>query len=287
VTPDQQRMDDHSLVYDSEILDDPLEILGRPIARLSVSADAPRANWVVRISDVAPDGRVTQVAGAAFNGTHRNSAREPEDIVPGEVFPLEFKLHFTSWVFPKGHRVRVAISNAQWPMLWPTPIPMSSTLEMGGEGGTRVELPVIPPGENRVPDFVLPEASPVLAGYETLDTGNISGYAAITAIAHDPDTGEAYGVATNTGATRYPWGIERFEEEIEHRTSDTNPAHTSVVGRYKLTEELVDRTLEFEQTVEFHSDAENFNLKFHRWVKVNGELLAEKTWDESIPRDFQ
>ena len=287
VTPDQQPMDDHSLVYDSDPLNEPLEILGRPVAKLSVSADAARANWVVRISDVAPDGQVTQVAGAAFNGTHRNSAREPEDVVPGEVFPLEFKLHLTSWVFPKGHRVRVAISNAQWPMLWPTPIPMSSTLEIGGEDGTRVVLPVITPGANKAPEFMLPEASPVLAGYETLDTGNISGYAAITAIEHDQETGEAYGLATNTGATRYPWGIERFEEEIEHRTSDTNPAHTSVVGRYKLTQELTDRTLEFEQTVEFDSDEENFNLKFHRWVKVNGELFAEKTWDESIPRDFQ
>jgi len=128
ITPDQQPMDDYSLTYDSEPLDSRLEILGRPIAKLNVSADAPRANWVVRISDVAPDGQVTQVAGAAFNGTHRNSAREPEDIVPGEVFPLDIKLHFTSWVFPKGHRIRVAISNAQWPMLWPTAIPMTSTL---------------------------------------------------------------------------------------------------------------------------------------------------------------
>jgi hypothetical protein len=287
VLPDQQPMDDHSRVYDSDPLEAPLEILGRPVARLNVSADAPRANWVVRISDVAPDGRVTQVAGAAFNGTHRNSAREPEDIVPGEVFPLEIKLHFTSWVFPEGHRIRVAISHAQWPMLWPTPLPMSSTLAIGGEAGARVELPVVPPGSSNGPDLELPQPNPVLAGYETLDSGNITGYAAITSIEHDPDTGEAFGVATNTGATRYPWGIERFEEEIEHRTSDANPAYTSVVGRYKLTEELTDRTLEFEQTVEFSSDAENFNLKFHRWVLVDGELFAEKTWDETIPRDFQ
>ena len=124
-------------------------------------------------------------------------------------------------------------------------------------------------------------------GNETLDSGNSTGYAAITSIEHDAESGEAIGVATNTGATRYPWGIERFEEEIEHRTSDTNPALTSVVGRYKQTEELQDRTLDFEQTVEFRSDEENFYLKFHRWVLVNGELFKEKTWEEVIPRDFQ
>jgi hypothetical protein len=59
------------------------------------------------------------------------------------------------------------------------------------------------------------------------------------------------------------------------------------VGRYKLTHELQDRTLDFEQTVEFTSDEENFYLKFHRWALVNGELYAEKTWEEALPRDFQ
>jgi hypothetical protein len=236
---------------------------------------------------VAPDGQVTQVAGAAFNGTHRNSAREPEDIVPGEVFPLDINLHFTSWVFPKGHRIRVAISNSQWPMLWPTAMSMASTLAIGGENGARVLMPVVPPGEERKPNFKDPSPSPALPGYETLDSGNSTGYAAITSIEHDPETGEAFGIATNTGATRYPWGVARFEEEIEHRTSDVNPAHTSVVGRYKLSQELKDRTLEFEQTVEFTSDEENFYLKFHRWVLENGELYAEKSWEEVLPRDFQ
>ena len=287
IAPDQQPMDEYSLVYDSEILDAPLEILGRPIARLRVSANATRANWVVRLSDVAPDGQVTQVVGAAFNGTHRISAREPSDIVPGEEFDLNIDLHFTSWVFPKGHRIRIAVSNAIWPMLWPTPMQMKSTLAIGGNNGSRIDLPVVLPGEEYTPSFKEPSSNPILSGYEVIDSGNISGYAAINSIQHDPDTGEEFGVATNTGATQYPWGIERFEEEIEHRTSDENPAYTSVIGRYKITEELKDRTLDFEQNVEFKSDEENFYLTFHRWVSVNGELYKEKVWKEVIPRDFQ
>jgi hypothetical protein len=230
---------------------------------------------------------VTQVAGAAMNGTHRDSARAPEAIIPGEVFPIEVALHFTSWVFPEGHRIRVAISNSQWPMLWPTPYPAETTLAIGGEGGARVVLPVVPPGAHRRPEFAAPEPGRELPGYETLDAGNISGYAAITSIERDPATGEAFGVAKNSGATRYPWGIERFEEAIEHRTSDTNPAVTSVTGRYKLTEELEGRTLEFEQTVEFRSDEKNFHLRFHRWIMEDGKRIREKTWNETIPRDHQ
>jgi len=126
-----------------------------------------------------------------------------------------------------------------------------------------------------------------MPGYETLDAGNITGYAAITEIRADPETGEAYGFATNSGATRYPWGIERFEEEIEHRISDVNPANTSVIGRYALIQELDDRTLRFEQDVSFTSDEENFYLKFDRRVLVDGELTGENQWDEVIERDFQ
>ena len=71
------------------------------------SADAPLRNWFVRLSDVAPDGTVTQVAGAGFNGAHRDSARDPRPLEPGERVSLDIEMHFTSWVFPKGHRMRL------------------------------------------------------------------------------------------------------------------------------------------------------------------------------------
>lgn len=287
IPPNQQPMDDHSLVYDSDPLVEPLEVLGRPIAKLRVSADTTRANWVVRISDVAPDGQVTQVTGAAFNGTHRYSARDPEDVVPNEVFPLEIKLHLTSWVFPPGHRIRVAISNSMWPMLWPTPTPFKSSLMIGGDGGARIQLPVIPPGQPRVPEFKEPVTGPRLQGFETLDAGNSTGYASITEVQVDPETGETFGVAKNSGATRFPWGVQRFDEEIEHRTHDEQPATTSVIGRYSLTQELEGRTLRFEQEVSFSSDIKNFYLRFDRKLLLNGEVQNQKVWDEVIERDFQ
>jgi putative CocE/NonD family hydrolase len=287
ITPDQQAMDDHCLVYDSAPLDAQLEILGFSRALLNVSADASRANWVARLCDVAPDGTVTQVGGAAFNGTHRNSPRQPEDIVPGKVFPLEIDMHFTSWVFPKGHRIRLAVGNAQWPMLWPTPYPMTTSLAIGGAEGARVVLPVVPPGESSGPKFKTPEASPSVPGYASVDGGNVSGYAEIKSIDRDPSTGAAFGVAPNTTSSRSPWGLERFEERIEHRTSDTDPSRTSVKGIYALVEELKDRTIRMEQEVEFKSDPDNFTMDFTRRLKVNGETVHEKNWKETFPRDFQ
>ena len=287
IPPDQQSMDDYSLIYDSQPLGSPLEILGMPRAILKVSSDVSRANWVVRICDVAPDGSVTQVGGAAFNGTHRKSAREPEDLIPGKVFPLEIEMHFTSWVFPKGHRIRFAINNAQWPMLWPTPYQMTTTLAIGGVEGARVELPVVPPADRPVPKFKLPEEGPSLPDYASVDSGNVSGYAEIKSIQRDEQSGAAFGIATNATSFRYPWGLEHFEERLEHRTSDLNPAETSVIGIYAVAIDLKDRTIRMEQNVVFKSDLKNFHMNFIRRFKVNGETLHEKQWNETFPRDFQ
>jgi len=287
VAHDQRATDAFSLNYDTAPLEAPLEILGLPKARIRVSADAPRANWVVRLSDVAPDGTVTQVAGAAFNGSHRNSARTPEDIVPGEEFDLEIEMHFTSWEFPVGHRMRLSVNNAQWPMLWPTPYPMTTTLRLGGDDGAHIILPVVPPGRGDAPDFLPPAPAPMLAGFESLDDGNPSGYGEVSSVIRNPQTGEATVTATNSGGMRFPWGTETYRETIEHRTSDANPENTSMKGTHRLEVALPGRLILWEAELDFSSDRDNFHYRYFRRVSENGKQIREKHWQETIPRDFQ
>ena len=287
VAHDQRPTDAFSLVYDTDPMASDTEILGLPRAVLKVAADAKRANWFVRLSDVAPDGTVTQVAGAGFNGTHRNSARKPEDLVPGEMFDLEIEMHFTSWVFPKGHRIRFAVANAQWPMLWPTPYPMTSSLQLGGKNGSHVRVAIVPPGKRPAPSFLPPVTSPDMPGYESLDSGTSSGYGEVSSVDRNPQTGEVTLTATNTGATRYPWGTETYRESIEHKTSDAHPENTSMTGRHRLEVTLPERVLLWEAELTFRSDLENFHYHYVRRVSENGEVVREKSWDEIIPRDHQ
>lgn len=289
VAHDQRPTDAFSLVYDTDPLAEDMEILGFPIAVLNAAADAPQANWFVRVSDVAPDGTVTQVAGAGFNGTHRNSAREPGKLVPGEYFPLEVEMHFTSWVFPKGHRIRFAVNNSQWPMLWPTPYPMTTSMKLGGRDGSHLRLPVVPSGERPGPEFLAPRKDdPRLAGFATLDTGTASGYGEISSVDRNPQTGEVTVIATNTGGRRYPWGTQTYRETIEHRTSDDHPEQTSMLGKHRMEVSLDSgRTLLWEAELSFTSDLENFYYQYTRRLKEDGELLREKTWTDTFPRDHQ
>ncbi len=287
VAHDQRGTDAYSLVYDSEPLFEATEILGLPRAALHVAANAIRANWFVRLSDVAPDGTVTQVAGAGFNGSHRISAREPEDIEPGKVFPLDIEMHFTSWVFPAGHRIRLSVNNAQWPMLWPTPYPMTTSLQLGGEDGSHLVLPVVPPGPGATPGFRPPSENPELPGFENIDLGTNSGYGEVSSVDRNPQTGEVIVTATNAGASRYPWGTETTHESIEHRTSDSHPEDTEVRGSHRMEVTLEDRVLLWEAELSFTSDRDNFTYRYTRRLKENGVVVREKTWTDTMPRDFQ
>jgi putative CocE/NonD family hydrolase len=289
VAPDQRPTDAFSLVYETAPLEADVEILGMPKTLLRVSADAPHADWFARLNDVAPDGRVTLVTGAGQNGAHRKSARDPKAIAPGQPFPLEIELHFTSWVFPKGHRIRLSVSNAQWPMIWPTPFPMTTTLLMGA-GASRLVLPVAPPADRRRPDYLaLSEAdsSDRLPGFESLEPGTPSGYGEISSVERHPRTGEAKAVATSSSATRFPWGEERKEESITYVGDDDTPDRAQVRGEYSTEVKLPDRTLRWESEVVFRSDRTNFYYTGTRRLLKDGTLVREKTWEDTIPRDFQ
>ena len=291
VAPDQRPTDAFSLVYDTPPLEEDVEILGMPKARLRVSADAPLIDWYARLNDVAPDGTVTQVTGAGKNGAQRVSPRDPRAIEKDQPFPLEIEMHFTSWVFPKGHRIRLAVANAQWPMLWPTPYATTTSLYLGPEGSNLV-LPVVPPGGSKLPApsyLPISEKETALPGYESLAMETPSAYGEVSSIDRNPRTGKATVVATNESAHRYPWGEQRYTEKFTHQAENGHPEKTSVRGDYAIEVKVKDtgRLLRWESVVVFSSDRESFRYQGTRKLYENGKLVREKSWDRSIPRDFQ
>jgi hypothetical protein len=153
--------------------------------------------------------------------------------------------------------------------------------------GSHVVLPIIPPGDRPTPNFLLPATSPSQPGFETLDTGNPSGYGEISSVDRNPQTGEVTITATNTGGSRFPWGTETYRETIEHRTSDAHPENTTVKGTHRLEVTLQERILLWEAELDFSSDLDNFYYRYVRKLSENGELIREKEWTETIPRDFQ
>ncbi|QEX14989.1 peptidase S15 [Hypericibacter terrae] len=139
---DQRGDDANSLVFDGAPLAAPLEILGAPVVELELASDQPVATAVVRLSDVAPDGRVTRVTYGLLNLTHRDSHADPKPLEPGKRYRIRIQLNDIGHRFAVGHRVRVAISTAYWPILWPAP--KAATLALT-TGSSTLSLPVRQP----------------------------------------------------------------------------------------------------------------------------------------------
>ena len=118
---DQQEDDAHSLTFETPPLDTLIEILGAPIVTLDVASDRPIANLVVRLCDVHPSGESLRVSYGVLNLTHRDDHEQPALLAVGERYRVRIQLNDAGSVFPAGHKVRLAISTAYWPMIWPSP----------------------------------------------------------------------------------------------------------------------------------------------------------------------
>ena len=284
LTADQRPIDAYSLVYDSPPLVQDTAILGWPKAVLQVSSSAPLADWFVRLSDVAPDGTVTLITGAGQSGAQRDSAANPGDLEPDHKYELPIELHVTSWVFPAGHRIRLAISNALWPMIWPTPYPMTTSLWLGGLNTSRLELPFVPLESPARSHFAVPEKETPLAGVTSEgDTWPPQDWT----VTRDVLAGSTRVAWSGNDSSKYPWGKLKDHEQMSYVVADAKPAVSEVHGEGSTTVELPGRTLVWSVVLNLRSDAQNFYYHFERHLTENGKPLRDKTWEETIPRDHQ
>ena len=280
---DVRPMDGFSLVYDSASLAEDLAILGRPRALLRASASAIQADWFARLSDVAPDGEVTEITGAGINGAQRKSMSDPKDLDPGQVYPLDIELHLTSWVFPRGHRIRIAISNAVWPMILPTPYAMTTTLQLGGADGSRLILPIVPVNGTPAPDFQPPAVSEERQDIHSFGE-MLPGEWSIT---HNLRTQQATAYWHGMAGTVYPWGKETDYESLTYRVDDDHPETSSTDGEAKSVFALKGRTLTWQGHLLITTDQQNFYYQYKRELLKDGKMIKQKTWQETIPRDHQ
>lgn len=141
--PRDQRADDGgSLVFDSDPLDEPLEILGAPLLEVSLESDKPVAYLIARLCDVAPDGSSLRVSYGILNLTHRESNESPGPLTPKHQYQVRIALNDIAHSFPKEHRLRLALSTSYWPIIWPAPEYAAITIYPSESSLT---LPVRPP----------------------------------------------------------------------------------------------------------------------------------------------
>ncbi|HXW93730.1 MAG TPA: CocE/NonD family hydrolase [Terriglobales bacterium] len=280
---DVRPVDAFSLVYDSAPLETDVAILGRPRLLLRAAATARLADWFGRLSDLAPDGTVTQITGAGINGAQRDSIADPHDLEPNKTYSIAIDMHLTSWVFPRGHRIRVAVSNALWPMMLPTPYSMTTSLELGGANGSRLVLPVVPVNGKPAPRFDPPEPVESRPDIQTRGYPWPGTWMSTRDEVNHKTTVDWRGKSEE----EYPWGKETDYESLTYVAEDDHPEISSVQGDAETVLELKGRVLTWKGHLSVTTDAESFYYQYTRELWKDDELVKQKVWKQTIPRDHQ
>jgi hypothetical protein len=276
-TGDMAADDSHSLTFDAAPAATASALLGFPHVSLVVRQGAPLAHWVARLEDVGPDGRVALVTGAAMNAAHRRSTLAPARATAGQQDTMAFDLHFTTWTLRPGHRFRLAVTNAQFPMLWPTPFPMTTAVI---PGASRLELPRVPLRSAHGPPR-LPAPAPRTRRPDVTWLADSSAGPVVHVDSAQGETTVAWftSTASRIGEVRY----QEVEEE-RYRVRDTDPAGATFDGRKSHTIVLGERTLQLETHLVVRGAADYLEVVFTRRVHEQGALVRTREWRERIPR---
>ncbi len=110
------------LVFQTEPLERDLEVSGRLVVKLWTSSSAPDTDFTAKLIDVYPPnadfpaGVDLNIGDSIVRARYRAGVNQPPTLLkPGEVYELTIELYPSSVVFQRGHRIRLDISNSNFP----------------------------------------------------------------------------------------------------------------------------------------------------------------------------
>jgi putative CocE/NonD family hydrolase len=272
----------YGLVYTSAPLEGPLDVLGAPLLVLHVVPDTPVAHVVARLGDVAPDGAVEQVCEGLLNLTHRDSHAEPTPLRPGRGYEIRLALRSAGHRFLPGHRLRLSLATAHWPVAWPAPGPASLAILRGPAHPSRLELPRAPTGTAvqppafktsppRLVTFGSEETAPpawTISDDRLAETVTVSTWEASTSTLADGRSTLYLSEALAMTASERKPGSGRFANTCEYRLTRDGLAVLVVADGTTI------------------ADADGFDMTGGLRVELDGEPFFEGRWQERIPRDL-
>jgi putative CocE/NonD family hydrolase len=282
--PGDQREDDGgSLVFITEPLAEPLEILGAPLVHLTFSSDKPQALVAARLNDVHPDGRSTRVGVGLLNLTHRDSHEHATALVPDKTYKTTVEMDDIAHHFPAGHRIAVALSTTYYPLVWPSPELATLTVKCGDSA---LELPTRAPdrADANLREFEPPEEAPdtpiiqhpAPSGAKRRITRDLlSGHIAVdyprwTYATEMPDIDQTH---ISTGSCR-------------HEITNADPLSAVTITDYRVEIRRSDTTITHHSTGRMTCDATHFVVDMQLTLTENDKEVFARTWHERIPRDM-
>lgn len=286
--PDQRSEDGRSLTFDTSPLTGEESLLGNPEAHLRLQSTTPRANLIVRLCDVAPDGESTLVTRGVLNLAKRNGWERADPLEREETYAVSVSLAAGSYVFGAGHRIRVSLSASYWPWVWPAP--ESGTLLIDPRH-SRLDLPILPAelATSRLVStavFDVAEHGPPLPGPEPEAEPAGEPPNPERLIEHDVGTGvwrltfdPRYGKPK-----RFADGLTYDEHALERYSIGPDPLSATARSDWRITLSRDAWAAGLEASTEVSATAEHFivSSRVHAWDSDG--VVASREWRQHVPR---
>lgn len=277
--PADQRLDDgRSLVFDGPILTEDLDILGAPLIRLQLAVNRPQAHIAVRLNAVNPDGSVERVTYGVLNLSHRHDPSRPQAMTSGQAESVALSLDHCAHRFRVGQRLRLSISTAYWPLIWPDPAPVTLTLHASG---CELRLPIRHDNGQPTPSFAEPESAPPLTTREIRPAHHVrrfsrdyvNGRSIAEFIA---DFGEYQDLSID---------LTRGSVAREYYAIDpTDPTTARMDTHWTQTLNRGEWSVRTESHASLRCDAERFHVSARVEAYEGDTLIHEKHWERTLPR---
>ncbi len=279
--PGDQREDDaRSLTFDSLPLETPLDILGRPEVTLRVAIDRPVGTLVARLCDLHPDGTSHRVALGVLNLSHRCSQAEPRAMEPGVETEVVIRLDESGYRFLPGHRIRLALSTAYFPMVLPPPERVVASLTTGA--ASRLALPILENAEEiGLPE---PEDPDPLPNYPQHEAPRSRRW-----VERDLTAGRTtYHLLEDGGETEHPDHGMRWREVRRESWSIAwdDPASIEGVTHMTAIRKRGDWEARTEVKGRLTTDGTDWILEHSLEASLDGEQVFAKEWRKTIARDL-
>lgn len=109
------------LSFETDILEEGLEVTGPVSARLWVSSDCPDTDFTIKLIDLYPpspdypQGFAMNLCDGILRARYRHSWEKPLPMEAGGVYELRVEAFPTSNWFARGHRIRLDVSSSNFP----------------------------------------------------------------------------------------------------------------------------------------------------------------------------
>lgn len=277
--PGDQRLDDAlSASFDSAPHDRPMDIVGAPVANLTLTVDKPLALLAVRLCDVRPNGEVTRITYGVLNLCHGRGHEAPEDLAVGQPMTVRVQLDDVAYRVPAGHRLRLAVSTTYWPLVWPSPEAATVKLSLAE---CELQIPSAPCEELPAETFAQAEAA---AGQRLVEVRQESHERKLV---RDQATGETvlraiddFGETTDLDIGLTAGSIARRSFKI----MANEPLTARMETHWTQTLSRRDWRVRTEAHATMRATAESFHLEARVEAYEDDVLFHKKTWRETIPR---